>query len=690
MGKNDNDPLVAPPDFDGPTSDRHCTDILCTGLILLLWAVMTGLGVYAITNGDYRIVVNPLDYDGNVCGTDYGDIDMTDYPFLYYVNSYTGGVCVKECPRLGGSGGDSPGNDNTTTNTNTTNSNQLVSDGLTDMYTLITYNGIYQLEGSAELPQDYIQVANYSSSDDVKSCILEDGTNVCFPSSGNDANNNVLQASWQSEGINKGFGFAYYVGDTYTWLQRCYLTDAAEDRIAKLVQADNVTKLGADPTYTADSFWNDLYRDIYTARVYILGFGFGVAVVVSFVYIFMMRIPFLLNFVVWSSIFLTIAMFIGAGYYSFRQANIWEDEDPQLYEDRSITAARIASYCLWGLGALFFLIVVCLRKQIQLAIGCVKQASRALNKMPGMIFVPVLQAFGLILFLITLIAYAVFLASLGTFDKVEVAIPGEDDLKFTFRTFEFDDFVENCAWYLLFCGFWTANFIIAVGDMVIAMSVAKWYFTWDKSNMDSFMVCGSIKDTCRYHLGTCAFGSLVIAIVQFIRTIVAKFQKKIKEMDNSVADVLLCCCQCCLWCFEKCIAFINKNAYIQTAIFGTSFCTSAKEAFSLILRNAARIGAISYVSGGILIVGKVFISAVTTGLSYIAILEYLGDELYSVVGPVVFIFLISYFVSDMFMDVFEMATATILQCFIADEEMFQGEQCYAEGDLQKWINKNQE
>ena len=39
--------------------------------------------------------------------------------------------------------------------------------------------------------------------------------------------------------------------------------------------------------------------------------------------------------------------------------------------------------------------------------------------------------------------------------------------------------------------------------------------------------------------------------------------------------------------------FINKNAYIQTAIFGTGFCTSAKEAFFLILRNAARIAAIT-------------------------------------------------------------------------------------------------
>ena len=35
--------------------------------------------------------------------------------------------------------------------------------------------------------------------------------------------------------------------------------------------------------------------------------------------------------------------------------------------------------------------------------------------------------------------------------------------------------------------------------------------------------------------------------------------------------------------------FINRNAYILTAINGTNFCSSAKEAFSLILRNCVRV-----------------------------------------------------------------------------------------------------
>jgi choline transporter-like protein 2/4/5 len=110
-------------------------------------------------------------------------------------------------------------------------------------------------------------------------------------------------------------------------------------------------------------------------------------------------------------------------------------------------------------------------------------------------------------------------------------------------------------------------------------------------------------------------------------------------------------------------------------------------AFFLILRNAGRIGAISYVSAAVLIVGKLFISAVTTGLAYYVMNENMAEDLYSVGGPTVVVFLMSYFVSDFFMDVFDLSITTILNCFIADEEMFDGDECYAEGQLQDWIDK---
>ena len=48
------------------------------------------------------------------------------------------------------------------------------------------------------------------------------------------------------------------------------------------------------------------------------------------------------------------------------------------------------------------------------------------------------------------------------------------------------------------------------------------------------------------------------------------------------------CMKCCFWCLEKCLRFLNKNAYIGIAIYGKNFCKAAKDAFFLLLRNALR------------------------------------------------------------------------------------------------------
>ena len=94
------------------------------------------------------------------------------------------------------------------------------------------------------------------------------------------------------------------------------------------------------------------------------------------------------------------------------------------------------------------------------------------------------------------------------------------------RSFEFSDFIYQCGWYLLFCFFWTGQFILALGEIVFAMTIAKWYFSRDKSTVGSFTVIASINASMLYHSGTAAFGSLIIAIIKMIRAVIAYFQRK--------------------------------------------------------------------------------------------------------------------------------------------------------------------
>lgn len=211
-----------------------------------------------------------------------------------------------------------------------------------------------------------------------------------------------------------------------------------------------------------------------------------------------------------------------------------------------------------------------------------------------------------------------------------------------------------------------------------------------------------------YHQGTAAFGSLVIAIIKTIRAVLAYIQRKAKKTGNKILEYIMCCCQCFMWCLEKCMKFLNKYAYILTAIYSYSFCKAARRAFFLLLRNILRVAAVSLVGGFILFLGKVrqydfipfcielisdfskqiFIPLGTTFLCYLAVAYTVeSSEVSGIVAVLVFTFFLSYWIAGMFIEIFGMTIDTILFCYIADEEMFDIEKRYAPGSLAESITK---
>ena len=87
-----------------------------------------------------------------------------------------------------------------------------------------------------------------------------------------------------------------------------------------------------------------------------------------------------------------------------------------------------------------------------------------------------------------------------------------------------------------------------------------------------------------------------LGIIRFIRAILQYVENKLKAYNNDLTRCLFCVCKCCLWCLEKFMRFINRNAYIMCAIKSTNFCVSAKDAFSLLMRNIVRVLVLNNVS----------------------------------------------------------------------------------------------
>jgi hypothetical protein len=129
------------------------------------------------------------------------------------------------------------------------------------------------------------------------------------------------------------------------------------------------------------------------------------------------------------------------------------------------------------LTALYTCLICVLRKRILLAIGIVKEAARALAAMPIIVLMPVFQCIAIVLFLVPWVIYSLYLASSGDIQVHEVESGG---VTTQYRTMNYSTNQRYAFLYLLFCWYWTSEFILACGQIISALSISAWYFTRDK------------------------------------------------------------------------------------------------------------------------------------------------------------------------------------------------------------------
>jgi len=385
------------------------------------------------------------------------------------------------------------------------------------------------------------------------------------------------------------------------------------------------------------------------------------------------------------------------------------------------TVLLICGYVILGLAGLYLIAVCCFANRIRLAIAVNKVATLYVGQTPLIILLPVVQALVCTAWTLVWCLSATFLLSQVPADRVPSTTfvsyaeaygtstvagkcTGEWPQGMVWKDeegcVENDDGVFGCwkcapprfsfdwrFWVSYFVFLWNTALNVAVGQCVIAGSVGVWFFTANQEKGSKPSIRQALRNAFRYHLGSLAFGAFIIAVIQLIRTLMKYYEEQAKAQKNRIVVLILKVCQCIMWCLEKCVQYLNKNAYIQIALMGTNFCTSAKKAFFLILRNAIRFGTVAILGAVIEKIGLFFITGLTTGLGYM-IFSAMHPDLAPVV-PVFIYFMLGYVVARLFTSVFSMAVDTTLQCFLACEEMelaVAGPEGFVPGPLESWLD----
>jgi hypothetical protein len=352
---------------------------------------------------------------------------------------------------------------------------------------------------------------------------------------------------------------------------------------------------------------------------------------------------------------------------------------------------------LIGIGVLWICITCFMRERISLAINLIKESASALIQIPLLLFMPFFQVLLFAGFTALWLYYCIYLISSGTVVNHTDSVTG-----FSYHTISYDKHSQQAIFLMVFIWFWTIGFIEAAGQIGSAHVILKWYFATHRSSITSLQVFASFFVALRYHSGTAALGSFIIAVFKIIRLTLeyCKYQLTKSKAVNPIGcfnlhlrvlRCLLSCLICIFYCLEKWIKFFNKHAYIQVAMKGTGFFHSAYSAFKLLVKNLGRLAAVTVIGDLVVIIGKLSISLSCAALGYLYLSTYMREELNGFILPTVFIFFLALLTATMFLNVLSATADTLLQACLIDEEIVHSGNTEAHHkDLKDLVLKNKQ
>ncbi|EGR30686.1 solute carrier family 44 protein member 2, putative, partial [Ichthyophthirius multifiliis] len=411
--------------------------------------------------------------------------------------------------------------------------------------------------------------------------------------------------------------------------------------------------------------------DLKTAIPLFIGI-FILSFCVSLIFLFLLRIcAGFITWIIFSGYFIGL---ISLGFICIFNNQEYEEQRQKL---------QLIGLFLFLITIFSFIIFICYFSKIRSSIAIMKASSDFTRKTFSIFFIPILLSIFVFLYFAFWTYIVLHIFSSGKIKNNEIS---------PLPQLELNSITKFQIFYYIFGLFWNIELSIAVCQLTIASAACMWYFSHRPYCQTQNSVLKSFTRAMTFHFGSVLFGSLIISIVQLIKFLVNQIYNDIKKVvvsDNNTQNYFIKCCRCCLFSFEKYIRFINNNAFIIVALTGESFINSAKQSFSIVYRNQSQMQISQGIGSIFSTFGKYFISILCTGSGYIIIMnvKYFNDKIFSHLFVCFVFFVISYTVGSIFMNIYGMASDSLLICLLSDKELNKGKLRACPDTLQEFENK---
>ena len=361
-----------------------------------------------------------------------------------------------------------------------------------------------------------------------------------------------------------------------------------------------------------------------------------------------------------------------------------EEDDPPLQRRPHFwLGLSVAAGCLL---LLYLVLVIALRRRLLLAVVILEQCSTAVGDMLTLVLVPVLSFALQLVVCLLFVLVLVFLFGSSHQWRVLGECGGCDRYATGDRCYP-ADFTARCGQlcpnatctstqdiplyaYNTFALVWGVCFVTAVNQIAVAIAFSTWYFSSSK-RLSLVLPLRAYVLALTFHSGTAAFGSLLVAAVKVVRAVLTMLKSRLKKRGGRLAGYLVSCCQCCFWCVENVIQFINRRAYIVTALESVGLCAAGRRGVEVVARNLARVAVADSVTALVLWLGRLLVVAASVLVCHWLLAAALAEPVPWLL-PAIFTGVIAYAVSSTTFSVFAMGVDTIFYCAMVDLDVNDG------------------
>ncbi|KAI1332198.1 duf580 domain-containing protein [Xylariaceae sp. FL0255] len=170
--------------------------------------------------------------------------------------------------------------------------------------------------------------------------------------------------------------------------------------------------------------------------------------------------------------------------------------------------------------------------------------------------------------------------------------------------------------FITFAAYWISEVIKNVVHTAVSGVFGSWYF-YNQGNQPGAVTRGALRRSLTFSFGSISLGSLLVAVVNFLRQLCSVAQQNEAGQGNAVAAIVFCVLGCIIGILDWAVQFLNRYAFSYIALYGKPYFAAAKDTWTMIKQRGIDALINECLLGPVFSMGATFVGYACALLAYL-------------------------------------------------------------------------